>query len=486
MCCSRQKDEKKVERAYGLLPFVLEEVEGEGTVTPRAGLAAVAEAARAMGLPEVVEREVRLKRRERGYSEWEFIESFVLLLCGGGECVDDLGVLRSDSALSKLVGHEFPSASAGKKFLYAFEDPLLAGEDAKQRELFPSYVWRESAALVGLGRVCKEVVRQAHKSRPERVATLDQDATIVESSKRAAAMTYQGKRGYQPMIVLWAEQDVVVADEFRDGNVPPGSGVLRVARAGFEALPAGVERVYYRGDSASYSHKLLNWLREEQDGRPRAIFAVSADMSPELRAVALATEEWHSDPEDPCRSWAELDFVPSGPSVKKGRKPDRYLGIRIRPPQGELFSDGSEEKYFAVVTNDFERGGLEIINWHRQRAGTVEHTHDVLKNELGAGVLPSERFAANAAWFRLNVLTYNILSVLRRNVLPRQLERARPKRLRFVVFSIAARVISHARRIVARVVGHFQELGVRLTQIRQRLMKLRRLWGRKEPSRTGT
>ena len=34
MGCSSQKDEKKVKRAYGLLPFVLEEVEGEGTVTP--------------------------------------------------------------------------------------------------------------------------------------------------------------------------------------------------------------------------------------------------------------------------------------------------------------------------------------------------------------------------------------------------------------------------------------------------------------------
>jgi len=154
-----------------------------------------------MGLPEVVEREVRLKSRERGYSEWEFIESFVLLLCSGGDRVDDREVLRSDRALCKLVGHEFPSPSAGKKFVYCFEDPLLAIEDARQRELFPWYVWRESAALGGLGGVCKHVVRQAQKSRPEQVATLDQDATIMESSKRAAAMTYQGKRGYQPMIV---------------------------------------------------------------------------------------------------------------------------------------------------------------------------------------------------------------------------------------------------------------------------------------------
>ena len=63
-------------------------------------------------------------------------------------------------------------------------------------------------------------------------------------------------------------------------------------------------------------------------------------------------------------------------------------------------------KYFAVVTNDVERDGLEIITWHRAKAGTIEHTNDVLKNDLAAGVLPSERFGANAAWFRLNVLVY--------------------------------------------------------------------------------
>jgi len=35
--------------------------------------------------------------------------------------------------------------------------------------------------------------------------------------------------------------------------------------------------------------------------------------------------------------------------------------------------------------------------------GTIEHVHRVLKDELGAGVLPSARFGANAAWFRITV-----------------------------------------------------------------------------------
>lgn len=45
-------------------------------------------------------------------------------------------------------------------------------------------------------------------------------ATIIESHKRSALPHYQGGRGYQPMLAVWAEANLVVADEFRDGNVP--------------------------------------------------------------------------------------------------------------------------------------------------------------------------------------------------------------------------------------------------------------------------
>jgi hypothetical protein len=421
---------------------------------------------------------VQVKQRERGFTDWEVIESFLLLIAGGGECPEDLSVLRADRALAELVGHGFPSPSAGKKFLYGFHDDTEDQAVAEQRALFPSYVPKETPALAGLGRTNDHVVRQAQASCPQRTATLDHDGTIIESTKRQAATTYEGTRGYQPSLVVWAEQDLVVADEFRDGNVPAGTGLLRVVRRAFEALPPTVEEVYYRADSASYNHELLNWLREEdpETGRPRAIFAVSADVSPELRAAMVSATAWHRDPEDPCWSWAEVDFVPCEPSYKKGRKPDRYLGIRIEPRQRELFADGAEVKYYAVVTNDFERDGLEVLRWHREKAGTIEHTHDVLKNDLAAGVLPCGRFGANAAWLRLNVLVYNLLSVLRRTALPKAFERARPKRLRFWVFAMAATLIHHARCTIARLVGVFGEPAVRLSAVRRALWQQTPTW----------
>jgi hypothetical protein len=67
--------------------------------------------------------------------------------------------------------------------------------------------------------------------------------------------------------------------------------------------------------------------------------------------------------------------------------------------------------------------------------------HDVTKNELGAAIPPCGRFGANAAWYRLSLLTYNVLSAMKSLVLPPHLSAARPKRLRFTVFTLAGRLL---------------------------------------------
>jgi hypothetical protein len=33
---------------------------------------------------------------------------------------------------------------------------------------------------------------------------------------------------------------------------------------------------------------------------------------------------------------------------------------------------------------------VKLIEWHREKTGTIELAHDVLNNELASGVLPSE------------------------------------------------------------------------------------------------
>ena len=110
-----------------------------------------------------------------------------------------------------------------------------------------------------------------------------------------------------------------------------------------------------------------------------------------------------------------------------------------------LFNDGTKVKCFAVVTNDWEMEGRELLQWQRGKAGTVEHVNRVIKDELTGGVYPSGKFGANAAWLRLQVITSNLLELLKATALDQQFRHARPKRLRFAVFTQFGRVVHHAR-----------------------------------------
>jgi hypothetical protein len=82
------------------------------------------------------------------------------------------------------------------------------------------------------------------------------------------------------------------------------------------------------------------------------------------------------------RECVEVSFVPGEKSEHKDTQPMRYIAIRIRQRQESLFADGNKVKHFAVVTNIGEWKASRPIEWHREKAGTIEGVHDVLKNEL--------------------------------------------------------------------------------------------------------
>ncbi len=450
------------------LPFEIDPEPAPETLTALGGMPLVVQTFRLLGLPASVKRHVQVKERQRGYDEATLVESFVVLNAAGGECLDDFARLREDSGLAALIGHQIPSPEAARQFLYQFHDEEKITE-AKQRRApgQEAYIPEEKEALQGLGRVNGDLIAaMGQQCAEQKVATVDQDATIIESRKREALPTYEGERGYQPMLAVWAEMNLVLADQFRDGNVPALMDPLGVAQAAFAAVPATVQTLYYRGDSACHEHRVMNWLRdEEREGGPRGFigFAISARMSEALRAalVALPEEAWQEEKHDAevLRDCADVPFVPGERSEKKGLQPLRYVGVRVRKRQGELFADGSGVKYFAVVSNIWEWKAAKLLEWHREKAGTIEMVHDVIKNELAAGVLPCGRFGSNAAWLRLAVLTYNVLTALKRLALPAELLPARPKRLRFLILHTPGRIIHHARRMLLRLAASKERIG---------------------------
>jgi hypothetical protein len=402
-------------------------------------------------IPDLVAANLKLKKRQRGCSDAQYVESIVLLQTAGGDCPEDMSLLTGDDCLERGLGFALPKAGAVRGFLNRFHDEKL--ELARPpREVQKSFIMPSSEAVQGLQSVLAGSVRRtaklyAEQAQPLRIATVDQDATIIESHKEKALAHYEGGRGYQPMVAVWAEADLVLADEFRDGNVPALQEPLTCAKLAFAALPDNIEERYFRGDSACHENNLLGWLKHSDRAKEpggRIGFAVSARMSGELaKALAKIPESgwktFDTEADGTSRQWAEVDFVPGEAGEKKDSRPLRYVGLRLLKPQGVLFNDGSDRHHHAVVSN-LDWDGAKLLNWHREKAGTVEHVHDEIKNALGGGHMPSQHFAVNAAWFKLAILSYNIASAIKGLCFSPQERTARFKRYRLLLVHLAGRM----------------------------------------------
>jgi hypothetical protein len=274
-------------------------------------------------------------------------------------------------------------------------------------------------------------------------------------------------------VAFWGEQGLIACDEFRDGNVPAEFHAVEFLKKAFANLPGSATKRYLRGDTALYNEAALTWADESG-----IKFAVSADMSPPLRAkvIALSEAKWkplarpeadeaktsaESTPQQPPteeRQWAEVvDFVPEwGCNHKKDGKSFRYYAIRVRSTQPDLLDpEATNWRHFAIVTNirEDEDGwdGGRVIRWQRQKQGTVEQAHRVMKDELAAGHLPCGRFGANAAWFRLNALVLAVLEYLKAVALPKPMRSLRPKALRFHLLNLCGRVVLSGRQLFLQV-----------------------------------
>jgi hypothetical protein len=85
---------------------------------------------------------------------------------------------------------------------------------------------------------------------------LDADATEIVWEKTDALFTYNGNKGYMPMLGFIYETPVCLYDEFREGNIAPAFGQKEFYLQCKGRMPWGKKIGYYRADSASYQARL--------------------------------------------------------------------------------------------------------------------------------------------------------------------------------------------------------------------------------------
>lgn len=501
----------------GTLPFQYQIEKSESGLTAFAGLPLYIEMAMATGLCKKVEE--TLQTKSRGWKDQQMIMSLILLNIAGGDCVDDIERLESDPGLRKLLlkaethgmkrkarreyekrwrkskGRALPSAAAIHRFLEQFHHC----SEEERRVPNTAFIPANNASLDALMGINSVLIEFAQQKNPCKTATLDQDATLSATSKDKALFCYQNFKAYQPFNTYWAEQGLLVHSEFRDGNVNAGFEQLRLLKESLSQLPQGVENVFLRSDSAGYQHDLLKYCAEGQDERFGLIeFAIAAKVSAAFKAAVceVKKENWYPIYKKEAngvsiktnQEWAEVCFVP-GFAAKSKKTPNyRYLAIRERmatqvdmnwdgakPVQKELpFQtlpmDEVEYKLFGIVTNR-TMDGNDLIHWHRERCGHSEKVHSMEKTDLAGGQFPSNKFGANAAWWQIMVLAFNLNQLMKTLVMPQELSKKRLKGLRFHVIHVAGRLTQHARGLSIKLSGGEETLE-RFSRMRDKIMML--------------
>jgi hypothetical protein len=384
-------------------------------LTSHAGTVLLHDFAQRLGTEEVLDDELHVKTRARGYEESEAVCGLIYNLILGGEHLSDLEVLRGDPGTQELLDAEGILAST------------TAGEFLRKFDI---------GDVHDLQRVHLRLQERVRPHQQSQTCTIDLDSSIYEQAsthKEGSTRAYNGEVGYHPLLAFWAEEGELLFSHLRRGSAHTARNVLWFLRQTRKRVPETANKKL-RADSGFYSKGVVEWCEAEG-----FTFTITADQTEPLLAAitALPEQGWQNLPEYALAEVAELRYQPTS-----WAHPYRYIIKRevAETKTGELYW-----KYHATVTNVEDRSARELVIWHLQHAA-MENAIKEHKSGFGLEKLPTQKFHANWAYLLIGQLAFNLMAWFKRLVLPASYHRRTIKTIRHHLLNLAGKIVHTARR----------------------------------------
>lgn len=407
------------------------------TITSKSGLAVLHDAALAAGVVRSIREHLPVPGSNRGIRPEEYVMPLALMFCGGGQSMEDIREIARDQGLRELCGFKrIPSPDAVGTWLKA------------------------PRRITGLKQVNRHLCRVAIARSELTEFTLDTDATLIETEKSSAKMSYEGFKAFAPLLSFLAELGLCVAGEYRNGNVSPAVGIKgQLVQTERFLKSLGKRLKYFRSDSAAYTAEVMNACFDLG-----ITFAITADLDHAVKGLIaeLPEQSWQRF-QTPDGERTDREYAETVHCLGKSKRSFTLIVLRWPNPRPDLFE--GPYRYHCIASNDYDRATEPVIWFHNQR-GNAENYNKEIKIGFGMDYTPCRSVRANAVYFEIGILAYNLVAAVKRLVLGGNWVTKTIATLRWQLIFIAGKVVWHGRRLMLRVARCHYHL---LADIRARL-----------------
>lgn len=382
------------------------------------GIGVVHLLARKVGLIEAIDQDLHLLKVHLPYHESDHVLNIAYNVISGGDCLQDLELLRNDEGYLDALGAQ------------RIPDPTTAGDFCRRFE--------SADQVIGLTDTINRVRLNVWKQQPPEFfarAVIDADGTIAPTDGQCKAgmdISYDGQWGYHPLVVSLANTKEPLYLLNRSGNRPSHEEAAAYLDKSLALCRrAGFKSVLLRGDTDfTQTRELDRWDADEVE------FVFGIDAMPNLveHAQNLPKSAWEVL-HRPARYQTKTTPRQRPQNVKEGVVREReFQNIRLvsehvaefayRPTackkiyrmvvvrknlsvaKGEsvLFDD---VRYFFYLTNDCGSSAREVVFLANDRCDQ-ENLIEQLKNGVHAMKLPVDNLLSNWAYMVMASLAWTL------------------------------------------------------------------------------
>ena len=430
------------------------------------GIGLVHKLVKKIGFDQVIDENLHLLKLHKPYHESDHVLNMVYNIVCGGQCLEDIELLRNNPAyLDALAAERIPDPTTAGDFLRRFGyDDVISLMDAANR--VNRVIWAHNP-----------------KNKSEKDAIIDVDGMIKPmhgEKKQGLDISYKGTWGFSPLIITEATTGTHLYTVNRSGNKVSHDDAAPWIDRAISAVRNSFKRVYLRGDSDfSLTEKFDEWDEE------RVKFNFAYDAMPNLvkKAENLPENRWEPMPhlERPIKTKrrkkktnvkkqrieqrnymnkervkehvAEFEYRPS-----KCKKTFRVVVVRrkIKVTKGQLRLQ-DEVRYFFYITNITDMTAEEVVRFNHGRCNH-ENKLEQLLNGVHALKMPAAEFIANWAYMVIGSLAWNMKSWMGQ-IMPdqakgEQVTRMEFKRFKHCMINVPCQITNSGRRLIFRILNY--------------------------------